>query len=161
MALNQVRKRFCVEEEEDWAQHRAMSFTTPYESRETSDTWSSTIGCLSQSGAVNRRYCGSAAYVEVLHDCKQHGKKNAHEASVSRIYGTKSDRPVEVGSSLPSSQQGKCFRWNKACGWPPEPLNLNRVDYNCHRYLCEGHYFDLSAPFVCVHVTVSYSNVIA
>ena len=28
------------------------------------------------------------------------------------------------------------FRWNKACGRPQEQLNVDRVDYNWHRYGC-------------------------
>ena len=63
-------------------------------------------------------------------------KENVRGAYASQIYGTQSDRLVEKGSFLPSNVVGKYFRWNKVSGWLQEQLNVNRVDDNCHCYVC-------------------------
>ena len=40
--------------------------------------------------------------------------KNVHGASLSRIYGTQSDRLVEEGSFLSTNAVGDKGKWNKA-----------------------------------------------
>ena len=103
--------------------------------------------------SLDKRAC-----VEVLHDGKQYGLKN-HFKKMHK-------GPQRVGFMIPRttgwwrqlhsfsptlSQQGKSFRWNKACGRPKYQLNVNRVGYNCIHYVCTK-----ASALVCLYVSSVY-----
>ena len=71
-------------------------------------------GSPAENEAVSQSVISTSATVSKYSMIVNGMVKNVHGASLSRIYGTQSDRLVEEGSFLSTNAVGDKGKWNKA-----------------------------------------------